>query len=284
MISFAVEAWALKTTATEAESTHRNAASSVSIARRLPPSSSFGGTRANSIYSAAGCATPSPRRRRGGRVTLWLNLVTPYTPITSDGKEPDLEPFLACIVEAAGKAIRSGAPAPARGAHSVSVQRPCGVSQKDVVFDRVGPRRNAVRLGQPALTAGRRAAGRGSKRPPSSRKKGGGEGVLSHARRGGTPVDAETAVLRARLPARGSRQTESMLIFHSLPRRRCYARHGRAVDEPFFTPGPPPTSSSAYHGSAAMLKPMIDNPIASLRCPPEALPGRPETADTVAAA
>jgi hypothetical protein len=33
-----------------------------------------------------------------------------------------------------------------------------------------------------------------------------------------------------------------------------------------------------------MLKPMIDIPLASLRCPPEALPGRPETADTVAAA
>jgi hypothetical protein len=31
-----------------------------------------------------------------------------------------------------------------------------------------------------------------------------------------------------------------------------------------------------------MLKPMIDNPLASLRCPPEALHGRPETADTVA--
>jgi hypothetical protein len=29
---------------------------------------------------------------------------------------------------------------------------------------------------------------------------------------------------------------------------------------------------------------MIDIPLASLRCPPEALPGRPETADTVAAA
>jgi hypothetical protein len=33
-----------------------------------------------------------------------------------------------------------------------------------------------------------------------------------------------------------------------------------------------------------MLKPMIDDPIASLLCPREALPGRPETADTVAAA
>ena len=30
-----------------------------------------------------------------------------------------------------------------------------------------------------------------------------------------------------------------------------------------------------------MLKPMIDIPLASLRRPPEALHGRPETADTV---
>jgi hypothetical protein len=74
-------------------------------------------------------------------------------------------------------------------------------------------------------------------------------------------------------------------IFYSLPRRRCYARHG--VDRPasrhaglhsrFHVP-------SVQHGSVAMPKPMIDIPLASLRCPPEALPRGPETADTVAAA
>jgi hypothetical protein len=32
-----------------------------------------------------------------------------------------------------------------------------------------------------------------------------------------------------------------------------------------------------------MLKRMIDVPLASLRCPSEDLPGRPETADTVMA-
>jgi hypothetical protein len=58
------------------------------------------------------------------------------------------------------------------------------------------------------------------------------------------------------------------------------------IDRPVDTQGcaPASTSSLAQHGSAAMLKPMIDDPIASLLCPPEALPGRPETADTVAAA
>jgi hypothetical protein len=41
---------------------------------------------------------------------------------------------------------------------------------------------------------------------------------------------------------------------------------------------------SVQHGSAAMLKPMIDVPLVSLRCRPEALLERPETVDTVAAA
>ena len=55
------------------------------------------------------------------------------------------------------------------------------------------------------------------------------------------------------------------------------------IDRPVDARGctPASTSSLVQHGSAAMLKPMIDIPLASLRCPPEAL--RPETADTVAA-
>jgi hypothetical protein len=58
------------------------------------------------------------------------------------------------------------------------------------------------------------------------------------------------------------------------------------IDRPVETQGcaPASTSSSAQHGSAPMLTPMIDNPLAFLRCRPEALPRRPETADTVAAA
>jgi hypothetical protein len=47
---------------------------------------------------------------------------------------------------------------------------------------------------------------------------------------------------------------------------------------------PASTSSLVQHGCAAMLKPMIDIPLASVRCLPEALPERPETADTVVAA
>jgi hypothetical protein len=81
----------------------------------------------------------------------------------------------------------------------------------------------------------------------------------------------------------GLRAISAHILFP--PLATCYARHG--VDRPagryaglhsrFHVP-------SVQHGSATMLKPMIDIPLASLRCPPEALPGRPETDDTVAAA
>ena len=57
--------------------------------------------------------------------SIWLNIITPYMPITSDGKEPDLLPFLDVIRDAVGKAVRK--------AH-----RPSGSStrsQKDVVLD-----------------------------------------------------------------------------------------------------------------------------------------------------
>ena len=55
---------------------------------------------------------------------VWLNITTPYMPITSDGKEPDLRPFLPIIEEAMTKAVRK-------------VRRPGTgvVSQKDVVLD-----------------------------------------------------------------------------------------------------------------------------------------------------
>ena len=56
---------------------------------------------------------------------IWLNLITPYMPITSDGKEPDLEPFLDEIQTAVGRAVRK-AHRPKAGS---------GKSQKDVVID-----------------------------------------------------------------------------------------------------------------------------------------------------
>ena len=62
---------------------------------------------------------PKERNSTSGSTSL-----TPYMPITSDGKEPDLRPFLAVIADAIAKAIRK-------------VRRPGagGASQKDVVLD-----------------------------------------------------------------------------------------------------------------------------------------------------
>jgi len=54
-----------------------------------------------------------------------LNIISPYVPITSDGKEPDLEPFLHVIMAVAQKAVRK-ARRPTAGSHT---------SQKDIVLD-----------------------------------------------------------------------------------------------------------------------------------------------------
>ena len=55
---------------------------------------------------------------------ICVNITTPYMPITSDGKEPDLMPFFDAIATALAKAVRK--------AH-----RPAGngTSQKDIVLD-----------------------------------------------------------------------------------------------------------------------------------------------------
>ncbi|WP_334406007.1 hypothetical protein [Bradyrhizobium sp. AZCC 2289] len=55
-----------------------------------------------------------------------LNIMTPYMPITSDGKEPDLEPFLGEIMSAVAKAVRKARRPGARARVT---------SQKDIVLD-----------------------------------------------------------------------------------------------------------------------------------------------------
>jgi len=57
--------------------------------------------------------------------TICVNITTPYMPITSDGKEPDLVPFFGAITTALSKAVRK--------AHRPAGSN--GVSQKDIVLD-----------------------------------------------------------------------------------------------------------------------------------------------------
>ncbi len=126
VIPFAVEAWALKTAATEAESTRRNIAS-VSV-NRTPVAADVTLQSDKSDLDLFGCglANTVAKSPPGRGFVLWLNVMTPYMPITSDGKEPDLAPFVAAIAEAAGKAVRK-----ARGASASGKS----MSMKDVVLE-----------------------------------------------------------------------------------------------------------------------------------------------------
>jgi hypothetical protein len=61
----------------------------------------------------------------GVQFALALNIITPHMPITSDGKEPNLEPFISAICTAAEKAVKK--------AHRPTAE--ARVSQKDVVIE-----------------------------------------------------------------------------------------------------------------------------------------------------
>jgi hypothetical protein len=57
--------------------------------------------------------------------SIWLNIITPFMPITSDGKEPNLEPFLSAICEAVDKVVKK--------AHRPSSRD--NKTQKDIVLE-----------------------------------------------------------------------------------------------------------------------------------------------------
>jgi hypothetical protein len=117
VIPFAVEAWAVKG---DAPQNH----ASVSV-NRTPVAADFLLRRDKSDLNLFGCGLRHTAKSPPGRgIVLWLNVMTPYMPITSDGKEPNLEPFVDAIIEAAGKAVRK-----MRGGSA------SGATQKDVVLD-----------------------------------------------------------------------------------------------------------------------------------------------------
>jgi hypothetical protein len=60
----------------------------------------------------------------GSQFNILMNLITPYVPITSDGKEPNLRPFVAVISNTTGMVVRK--------AHRPNAKR---TSQKDIVLD-----------------------------------------------------------------------------------------------------------------------------------------------------
>ena len=123
VIPFAVEAWAAKSTPDESGGRSRNFA--LVTVNRTPVAADFMLYHDKSDVDVVGCGLNHTvaKAPQGSKLTLWLNVMTPYMPITSDGKEPNLAPFVASIIEAAGKAVRKE-----RGGAN-------GTSQKDVVFE-----------------------------------------------------------------------------------------------------------------------------------------------------
>ena len=61
---------------------------------------------------------------KDAQYTIWLNILTPYMPIISDGKEPDLEPFVDEISDAVVKVVRK--------AHRPKARE---ISEKQVILD-----------------------------------------------------------------------------------------------------------------------------------------------------
>jgi hypothetical protein len=145
VIPFAVEAWAIKAVTTESSARSGNVAS-VSV-NRTPIAADFLMRRDKTELNLFGCGLRHTvaKTPQGGDVTLWLNVMTPYMPITSDGKEPNLAPFVDAIADAAGKAVRK-----ARGASA------SGRSQKDVVLDHLVEVINEVSGGESRYRFGER--------------------------------------------------------------------------------------------------------------------------------
>ena len=120
-IPFVVETWV--------RSTGDDETSLVVCVNRTPVAGEIYAARDKGDIDFHGCGlanriTKAPREKQ---FVIWLNITTPHMPITSDGKNPDLEPFLDEISEAVGKAVRK--------AQRLSPRSAKGRSQKDIVLE-----------------------------------------------------------------------------------------------------------------------------------------------------
>jgi hypothetical protein len=117
-IPFVVEAWARPA---DRDGTTLNA-----LVNRTPIAADINAGRDKRAIYIYGCglANTVAEAPKDRNFNIWLNIMTPYMPITSDGKEPNLEPFLDEIADAITKAVRK--------AHRPEGR---GVSQKSIVLD-----------------------------------------------------------------------------------------------------------------------------------------------------
>jgi hypothetical protein len=118
MIPFGVEAWATKAAA---DKTHLTV-----CVNRTPVTGEIAGARDKRDIDAFGCGLSNTiaQAPKEAQFDILLNITTPYMPITSDGKEPNLEPFLGEIAAATEKAVKK--------AHRPNAG---DGSQKDVVLE-----------------------------------------------------------------------------------------------------------------------------------------------------
>jgi hypothetical protein len=117
-IPYAVEAWAKKT---EGE-THLTV-----CVNRTPVTGAINAARDKRDIDAHGCGlhhtiAQAPKEAQFG---ILINITTPFMPITSDGKAPNLRPFVSEIGSAVGKAVKKAHRPDAGGK----------VTQKDIVLD-----------------------------------------------------------------------------------------------------------------------------------------------------
>jgi hypothetical protein len=95
---------------------------------RTPITGDIEAARHKRDIDAYGCglADTIAQAPKEAQFRILLNITTPYMPITSDGKAPDLTPFLDEIISAVSKAVKK--------AHRPNAS---GTSQKDIVLDKL---------------------------------------------------------------------------------------------------------------------------------------------------
>ena len=118
-IPFVVEAWAEKT---------EDDTCLAACVNRTPVTGDIYAARDRREIDIFGCglAHTVAEAPKEAHFEIWLNITTPYMPITSDGKAPDLMPFLNQIQLTIQKAVKKAHRPDARGSTT---------SQKDVVLD-----------------------------------------------------------------------------------------------------------------------------------------------------
>jgi hypothetical protein len=116
-----VEAWA-----TEKPHAPGNKTTIGVCINRTPTTGLIAAARDNRDIDAFGCGLKHTiaKAPKTAQFSIVLNITTPWMPITSDGKEPNLPPFLDGIYKAVDNAVRK--------AHNPNAT---GQSQKDVVLD-----------------------------------------------------------------------------------------------------------------------------------------------------